>query len=244
MIRLTANPEGFGAVPDKLDAAEFTSEVPVQHSHSSYEDDKIGLYIGLWDTEAMTEAGGPYSCDEFMWLIEGSCGIRNNRTGEVEVVSAGMPFIIPKGYDCQWQQSVYLRKFYVISEHPKEDVPAVPAHEGIIIPTADAAMTEVVDGGPFAIKSGAKPQQNICYEDTTGRFRSGTWASAAFESEQRPFPYHQFAYVEDGSITVTDAEGAVEVFNKGDAFFIPAHTQCSAAVADNVCMFVTVVTSD
>lgn len=225
MIRLDANPAGFGDIADELNAADFVSDVPVQHSYSFYEDEEIGLSIGLWDTDAMTEAGGPYLCDEFMWLIEGSCAIRNNKTGEVETVYAGMPFVIPKGYDCQWQQSEYLRKFYVISEHPKEDIPAAPAHEGIVILDVD-------------------PLRNISYEDRTGRFWSGTWSSAAIKSEQRPFAHNEFAYVQEGAIMLTDSDGNAEVFNAGDAFFVPSGTVCSVVVENNVVLFKTVVKSD
>ncbi len=244
IIRMSPDPEGFGDIPDELDAADFTSDVPVQHSHSVYKDDEIGLSVGLWDTEAMAEAGGPYACDEFMWLIEGECQIRNNRTGEIEPVKAGTPFVIPKGYDCQWQQSGYLRKYYVISEHPGEEIPAAPAHEGIVIPRAGAVMIKVAADAPFAITSGARPQQNVFYTDTTGRFLSGTWASGAFSSRQRPFPYNEFAYVLDGSITLTDAEGAIQVFSAGDAFFIPEGVECSATVASNVHLTIAVIRPD
>ena len=216
IIRLSPDPEGFGETPDELDATDFSSDVPVQHTHSYYEDDEIGLYVGLWDTEAMVEAGGPYACDEFMWLLKGECQIRNNRTGEIETVKAGTPFVIPKGYDCQWHQPGYLRKFYVISEHPGERIPAVPAHEGIVIPKAS-------------------------YKDTTGRFFSGTWASEAFESRQRPFPYNEFAYVYEGSITLTDTKGAAQEFTAGDAFFIPEGVECEAAVASSVRLYITVI---
>lgn len=221
IIRLSPDPEGFGETPDELDATDFSSDVPVQHTHSYYEDDEIGLYVGLWDTETMVEAGGPYACDEFMWLIEGECQIRNNRTGEIETVKAGTPFVIPRGYDCQWHQPGYLRKFYVISEHPGEEIPAAPAHEGIVI-----------------------PKQNVCYKDTTGRFYSGTWASGAFASGLRPFPYNEFAYVYDGSITLTDTKGAAQEFTAGDAFFIPEGVECDAAVASNVRLYITVIKPD
>ena len=123
-------------------------------------------------------------------------------------------------------------------------MPAEPAHEGIVIPRADALMTEVVEDAPFAITSGAKPQQNICYKDTTGRFFSGTWAVQAFESVQRPFPYNEFAFVQDGSITLTNAEGAAEVFNAGDAFFIPEGVECKATVASSVRMTIAVIKSN
>ena len=244
IIRLSPDPEGFEDTPDELEAEDFNSEVPVQHTHSEYEDDEIGLYVGLWDTESMVEAGGPYACDEFMWLIEGECQIRNNRTGEIASVKAGTPFVIPRGYDCQWQQPGYLRKFYVISEHPGEAIPAVPAHEGIVILQADAMLSEIDDDAPFLVTGGARPQQNVCYKDATGRFFSATWAANAFESKQRPFPYNAFAYVQDGSITLTDAEAAAQVFNAGDAFFIPQGVECDATVANSVRLFITVVKSD
>lgn len=243
IIRLSPDAEGFGQTPDELEAEDFSSGVPVQHSHSYCDDDEIGLYVGLWDTGPMIEAGGPYACDEFMWLIEGECQIRSNRTGKIDTVKAGTPFVIPRGYDCQWHQPGYLRKFYVISEHPGEEMPAAPAHEGIVIPQADAVLTDVTDDFPFAITSGARPQQNICYEDTVGRFFSGTWASDDFDSEQRAFPYNEFAYVQDGSITLTDAEGAAQVFNAGDAFFIPQGAECRASVANSVRMYIAVVKS-
>jgi uncharacterized cupin superfamily protein len=243
IIRLRPDAEGFGQNPDELEAEEFSSAVPVQHTHSYWDDDDIGLYVGLWDTEAMIEAGGPYACDEFMWLIEGECRIRNNRTGEIDTVKAGTPFIIPRGYDCQWHQPGYLRKFYVISEHPDEEMPAMPAHEGVVIPQADAVLTDVAGDMPFAISSGAKPQQNICYEDTAGRFFAGTWACDAFDAEPCPFPYNEFAYVQDGSITLEDAEGTTQVFSAGDAFFVPQGTECRAKVANSVRLFIAVVKS-
>jgi uncharacterized cupin superfamily protein len=244
IIRLSSNPEGFGASPDALEAEDFSSDVPVQHTHSNFEDDDIGLYVGLWDTASMVETGGPYACDEFMWLIEGECQIRNNRSGEIETVKAGTPFIIPKGYDCQWQQTGYLRKYFVISEHPDEAIPAAPTHEGIVIPKADAILTEDAEDAPFAITSGARPKQNVCYKDKTGRFFSGTWASETFESAQRPFPYYEFAYVYDGSITLTDAQGVAQIFNAGDAFFVPKGVVCNASVANNVRLYFAVIKSD
>jgi uncharacterized cupin superfamily protein len=221
IIRLNPNPESFGETPDTLDAKDFSSDVPLQNTHSVYADDDIGLYVGLWDTQSMIETGGPYPCDEFMWLIEGECQIKNNKTGEIETVEAGSPFVIPKGYDCQWQQSGYLKKFFVISEHPGEEIPATPAHEGIV-----------------------RPQQDISYQDTTGRFYSGMLASEAFEYAREPFPHNQFAYVQDGSITLTDGQGAAHEFVAGDAFFIPEGLECSATVANSVRLYITVIGSN
>ena len=117
-------------------------------------------------------------------------------------------------------------------------------HEGIVIPKADAMLSEIDDDAPFQVTCGAGPQQNVCYKDTTGRFFSGTWASEDFESKQRPFPYNAFACVQDGSITLTEAELAAQVFNAGDAFFIPQGVECDATVANSVRLYIAVVKSD
>lgn len=241
IIRLQPDPQGFGDAPDELDTADFSSAMPVQHSCDVFKDEHIGLYVGIWDTESMVEAGGAYACDEFMWLIEGECQIRNNRTGEIESVKAGTPFVIPKGYDCQWQQAGYLRKYYVISEHPEESIPAAPTHEGIVVLNADAELVEVAEDEPFAITSGARPRHKICYEDVTGRFSSGTWACRAFESKLRPFPYNEFVLVQDGSITLTDSSGSAETFNTGDAFFVPQGVECKASVTHSVRLYFAIV---
>lgn len=244
IIRLVPDPPGFGDVADEVDPAEFASDVPVQHTFSAYEDDALGLYVGVWDTGAMVESPGIYPCDEFMWLLEGECQIKNNATGELETVSAGMPFVIPKGYDCQWQQTGYLKKYFLISEHPNEPMPAAPAHAGVVIPTADAAMTEIEGGGPFSITSGAVPRHNVCYEDTLGRFSAGTWAAGAFESAPAPFPYHKLAYVQDGAITLIDESGERQAYSAGDAFFIPQGVACAATVTDTVRLFFAALKAD
>jgi len=234
IIRLSANPAGFGETPDELTQDMFVSEIPVQHSYESYEDEDLGLYIGLWDTETMVETAGPYANDEYMWLLEGECEIKNSKTGEMEKVVAGEAFVIPRAYDCQWHQTGYLRKFYVVSENPAEEMPAEPVRDGIVILQPDAPVSANNEDQPFIVASGDQPKQHIAYKNVTSKFLSGTWVSSVFESELRPFPYNELAYVQDGSITLTDEQGSAHVFNTGDAFFIPEGIVCSAAVTDKV----------
>lgn len=220
----------------------FASELPVQHSHEVYEDEYLGLYVGVWDTTDMVETAGPYSCDEFMWLLEGEAAIKNNKTGAIETVRAGEPFVIPRGYDCQWHQTGYLRKFFVISENPSEDVPEKPAHEGIIIPQADAPLEPLSMVPAFLGKGGDCVQlEHICYRDNTGNFLAGTWSSESFESEKRPFPYNEFAYVQAGSINLIDVDGEEHSFSAGDAFFVPQGVICSARISEPVRLFFAIV---
>jgi uncharacterized cupin superfamily protein len=242
IIRLSADPEGFGQTPDKLSPDMFVSEIPVQHTHEYFQDEELGLYVGVWDTTEMIETAGPYPCDEFMCLLEGEAVIRNCKTGEMEKVNAGESFIIPKGYDCQWQQAGYLRKFFLISENPNEAVPEKPAIEGIIIPDADAPMESLTTEMPFpGVKDLPVQKQHISYKNGKGNFLAGTWESDPFESESRSFPYNEFARVISGSLTLLDEDGEKHLFEAGDALFIPEGVHCSAHAAVKVKLFFAIV---
>jgi uncharacterized cupin superfamily protein len=242
IIHISSNPEGFGVTPDELDPSMFVSALPVQHSHTYYENTELGLFVGVWDTNDMVEAGGAYECDEFMWLIEGEAEIRNRKTGEMEKAGAGSAFIIPKGYDCQWHQTGYLRKFFVISQHPEEVIPEHPTHEGILIPNAEKVLAPMVTASPFLLAGdGSSDRESVCYQDVTGRFLAGIWGSEKFESVARPFPYNEFAHVQAGSITLTDDKGEEHVFDAGDAFFIPEGVVCSAKATEDIRLLFAIV---
>ena len=228
IIRLSTAPQGFGQVADELEAEMFASAMPVQHSHSDYEDDDLGLYVGVWDTTDMQEAPGPYAMDEFMWLIEGQAVIKNITTGEQETVHAGEAFVIPKGYECQWQQQGYLRKFYVISEHPEEAIPASPTVEGIVKPHGNAPQAAFNGQDWFALNGAQVEQKNdVAYANENGKFTSGTFDSSAFSSDAQALPLNQFVYLLQGSLTLTDEQGVEHSFAENEAFFIPQGTVCS-----------------
>ena len=254
VTKLSPNPQGFGHVRDELDPQLFASELPVQHTHVYYEDDKLGLYIGVWDTSTMVEAAGPYPCDEFMYLLEGEVEIKNSKTGRMEKVQAGEAFVIPKGYDCQWHQTGYLRKFFVISEHPEEDIPKTPVVEGIIkLEVNNSASMAIQDAArlgikepkiPFIIKGKAPAQKYLpYYNDHTGNFMTGTWQSEAFKTEMQPFPRNEFVYLQSGSLIITEQEGDEQEFKAGDAFFVPQGALCSWRATGNVCTFYAILQS-
>ena len=242
IISLSAAPKGFGRNPDELTADMFVSELPVQHSHEYYADEELGLYVGVWDTTDMTETAGPYACDEFMYLIEGEAVIKNCKTGVKEKAKAGEAFLIPRGYDCQWHQTGYLRKYYLISENPNEPVPEKPTVEGIIIPGSDDPMEPLTKAEPFLVTSaGHNQRQHVCYRDGTGKFASGTWESEPFQSEPAAFPYHGFACVQAGSLTLTDESGDQHSFAASDAFFIPQGVVCRAEASEFTRLFFSIL---
>ena len=227
IIKLNANPEGFGCTSDKLEQAMFTSKIPVQHTHIYYEDEQSGIYIGVWDTTDMVEVPGSYGCDEFMLLLEGSAEIKNNKTGKVEKVNAGETFVIPWVYDCQWHQVGYLRKFFVIHEHANETKPNEPSHEGIIIPKFD--------------DSDKSEGSTVCYKNKSETFSTGLWQSEPFGSRPSPFTSLQFIYLVEGSLIITDDND--HHFNSGDAFIVPKSVNCHWKSSENVKLIYTTIGS-
>jgi uncharacterized cupin superfamily protein len=200
---------GFGDNADELEPGMFDSPMPVQHTHSYFEDDELGLYVGVWDTTSMTEVAGPYACEEFMWLLQGEVGIRNNKTGAVETVRAGEAFVIPRGYDCQWQQNGYLRKFFVIYESPGESQEGFAEAEGIVRPQLPTDVDLQVD-----------PYKSVSYRNGDGRFFTESWQSSAFQSEATSKPYHQLVYIVEGCLCIEDDTGVEHSFEAGEAVFL------------------------
>lgn len=216
IIRLSQTPPEFGDTPDELAPEIFVSTLPIQHSHSYFEDDEQGLYIGVWDTDDMVEAENPYPCDEFMVIIEGSVEIKNVQSGLSETVHAGESFVIPKGYNCQWRQQGYLRKFYVISEHPDEMIPQQPSLSAIA-----------------KINSKTQQGKNFCYQDNNQRFTAGLKENFISEVPLTLNSNNTFIYLKKGSVTITESAGKEHTFRSGEAFFIPANLACSWSFTEN-----------
>lgn len=217
IIKLIQNPVGFGDIPDELEQCMFESRLPKQHSHSYYEDEELGLYIGVWDTTDMIEAAAPYPCDEFMSVIEGAVELKNNKTKKVETVMAGESFVIPQGYDCQWHQNGYLRKFYVIYE-PQESAKN-PITENVIYfkEQCDVPWQNTSDGH----------KKKVLYQNHNQTFTTGIWQSSGFNTPAITFPYNEFITLKQGSLICTDDNGIEHKVSAGEALFVPQGACCS-----------------
>lgn len=219
IIKLSQSPENFGGVADELEESMFESPVPKQHTHSYYEDKSLGLYIGVWGTDDMIETAAPYVCDEFMSIIEGAVEIKNNLTGKKETIMAGESFVIPQGYNCQWHQNGYLRKFFVIYEPPEESIPAQPVCEHVIYIDEKSAIPwqETSDGY----------NKKVLYQSHNQNFTSGVWQANSFNTDCIAFPYNEFIMVKQGCLICTDEQGIEYKISIGEALFIPQGTRCS-----------------
>ena len=59
IIRLEPfGPANTGMQKMHLEPEEFQSKIPVQHVHVYYEDETLGLSVGVWDTTSMQEYSG------------------------------------------------------------------------------------------------------------------------------------------------------------------------------------------
>ena len=101
IIRLEPHgPTDSGMPKMRLSPGDFQSELPVQHKHIYYEDDALGLEVGVWDTTSMQEVFGPYPGDEFMWVLEGKViMVRRDPRGDSD--QSGSNFLHPKRHTHQ-----------------------------------------------------------------------------------------------------------------------------------------------
>ncbi len=56
---------------------------------------------------------------------------------------------------------------------------------------------------------------------------TGVWECAPCREEIDAYPVHEMMTVLAGSVTVTDADGNAETYEKGDTFFIPKGAPCT-----------------
>lgn len=206
IIRMSGSPEGFGEKPDELSQEMFSSSLPVQHSHSYFEDESIGLYVGVWDTTDMVETSGPYPCEEYMVLIEGCAEIENAESRSVDTVIANEGFLIPKGYNCQWHQKGYLRKFYVIYEN-ENAVNTTDSYDGIT-----------------KIKNNLNASNERLYQNGDQSFIVGTYYNEENGTFVEESNKHKFIYQRSGSIDICEQGQLPYTVKAGEAFFVPAGT--------------------
>ena len=231
IIRFETNgPADVGLQEMQLDPAGFQSELPEQHIHVYYADEALGLEVGVWTTTSMQEAFGPYPGDEFMWVLEGRVSMVDAENNET-LVKTDECFCIRNGIPISWKQVGFLRKLYMTYADPNSNTPEIAsADDGVMTLDAavlEAGMTKMESTEPLVIV-GDKPLQhdNILFTNDTGNMYVGMWDSTAFDSEMRPFPWHEMVRLLEGEVTITEADGSVHLFKAGDAFFIPMGAVC------------------
>ncbi len=224
IIKLSHNPIGFGDITNQLNTEIFELTQPTLHRHIYYEDETLGLQIGVWDSTDMSKISVPHGNDEFMVIIAGTVKIKNNKTDNIQTIMAGESVVIPQGYDYQWHQQGYLRKLYLI--YKPQEAPEKPVTEKVVYidETNDITWQETSDGH----------RKKTLYQNNNQRFTAGVWQSNALTTNLIDFPYHEFIFIDKGSLICTDEMGVENCFKSGDALFIAQGTRCAWKVNDKV----------
>lgn len=250
VIRLEKNgPDGSGLSKMDLSPSDFHGPVPIQTVHSYYNDDEIGLNVGVWTTTNMQEAFGPYPGDEFIWLLEGGFSMVDEDGQALDHYEEGESVFFRNGAPVSWMQKEFLRKFYITYLNPDNKPPvnvealgAVKAVDGSI--TQDQ-MTTLETTDPFTIE-GEKPIQNDYnhFTNDTEDMFVGTWDSTPFQSKMEAFPVYEFVQLLEGEITITEEDGTVHIFKSNDCFFIPKGTVCSWKTTEYVKKYYAMLTPE
>lgn len=212
-----------GLVPVRLDPADFHQMPVAQRVHVCFADEVLGLSVGVWDTTTMQEAFGPYPGDEFILVLEGGFRVLE-ASGDGVPATRGQSVIFRNGVPVSRKQNGYLRKVYIAYLDPRAGTPQIDSADGgIIVLDPDRNLTDahLLDG------TTTPQREELLFRNDHGNMDVGLWDTRTMLTEMAPFPWHEFAQVLDGEVTITEMDGTEHRFKAGDVFFVPEGTVCS-----------------
>lgn len=216
-------PEGLK--PMTLDPADFHVMPDQQTLHVYFEDPEMGVSAGVWTTTPMQERFGPYLGDEFIHVIDGHFDMMDTEDGSGSSVACakGQSVIFRNGVPVSWKQHDTLRKYYVSYRDPRAESPqGLSAENGVIVLNGEETL-----GDADLLEDTSTPQRcRVFYKNDHGNFEVGLWDTQVLNTPMEPFPWHEFAQVLDGEVTITGEDGEAQTFVAGDVFFVPAFTVC------------------
>ena len=206
---------------------EFAERPDEQLLHVYFEDEELGLGVGVWETTPMREPFGPYPGDEFIYVLKGNFTMLDNDANDLSSgvdCKAGQSVIFRNGVPVSWKQHDTLRKFYMTYTDPRAEIPSGLLAEGgiqTLDPDMELTDADLVKGTEVT------QRERVFFTNDHGNFEVGLWDTQGFlENDEKAFPCHEFGQVLDGECTITEADGTEHHFKAGDFFFIPAGTIC------------------
>ncbi len=210
-------------------ADEIASGKPVQHGFNYFTDPAGVLTAGIWECTPFTGTFGPYSVNEFMYLLEGSVALVDE-TGREQVVRKGEAFLIPKGLPCAWKQTERVRKFYVIFDDPSGLNPKDSSSLKMLRFEArgPGGKMETMALPDLSIFEGKPPVQHVhnYFTDLTGQMIAGVWDCTPMIRKMMVFPRNELMCLLEGSVTIVEGNGRAETFRAGDSFLVPQGLEC------------------
>ena len=209
---------------EEMTPDELLSAVPVQRGHIYHEEPSTGYLAGVWDCTAFDAKPGPYSVDEYMFLLEGSV-VMGLPDGTDIVVEAGQAFVIPKGFECQWKQPGYVKKFFMILDGGEGGGGANPSLERISVPDLRSAIRE--DGAADDAEQGAVAGSRMFFVNHDHSMTVSLTTHVASSTPMLASGIHELVQVLDGAIRLVTEGGADHAFEAGSSFYLPGDCLCA-----------------
>lgn len=218
------DPDRLALKPLELDPAGFQSPLPQQNYALIFEDEAIGLAVGVWDTTSMQEAFGPYPGDEYITVLDGSFAMVDAKHAPLATARAGDSVTFRNGAPSSWKQDGYLRKVYLTLHPPTGIVPDTASAQGAFCvlgpgqrpqgtPGPDGVTREAIfrnDAGTMTVTLCTFPAGRLPPADST--------------------PSHRLIRVLSGAITLTAPAHPPEHLTTGNHAFLPKGTLCTSDI--------------
>lgn len=199
-----------------------------QCSPEYYQDEKLGMYVGVGSGNVMIETSVPHGFNAFIYVIKGEAKFENSQIGNIETVKAGDSFVIPQGYDSQKYLQGNLQKFLVIYQQNTDNLPDVSINKHIIFIDEQHKMPWQKTSDGF--------HKKVQYESSNKKFTAGVWQGKNFETGMITFPYNEFILLKQGILVCVDDQGKTHTINAGEALFVPQGLCCSWQVQGKICL--------
>jgi uncharacterized cupin superfamily protein len=234
---LPIRPDALELQPLELDPEGFQSPLPVQHYAVVFEDDAIGLAVGIWDTTTMQEAFGPYPGDEFITVLDGHFAMVDAAGQSLATAGEGDSVTFRNGVPSSWKQDGYLRKIYLTLQDPTGAVPDIISAEGgfrVIDPASPPLGAPNPDG----------TLREMIFRNDAGTMTVTRYAFPAQSLPAAPCPSHRLIRVLQGTLTLTVPLSPPDAFGAGDHVFLPKGTACAMDIAAGTVVVIVDVTAD
>lgn len=211
-IRLEATgPEGEALEPMTVNPDDYAAEVPEQTIYYYHNDEKLGLYVGVWTTTSMQEAFGPYPGDEFMHVVEGRVDMLD-ADGSPTPVEEGQSFFVRNGIPASWLQKGDLRKFFLIYDNPNNARPTdLPHAGGVMVPDPAELSAKALGDGNL--------KRCHIYTSDDGKCVFDYQRTTDGISEDRSLSSYEFWQIISGSVEITEPDGTRQIFQTDQHYF-------------------------
>jgi uncharacterized cupin superfamily protein len=234
---LRIDPDAILLEPLDLDPEAFQSPLPLQHYALAFEDNTIGLAVGVWDTTTMQEAFGPYPGDEYVTVLDGSFAMVDVAGGTIAAAHAGESVTFRNGVPSSWKQVGYLRKVYLTLQDPKCETPSISSAEGgfcVLDPVRVPQGSREADG----------VTREVIFRNDSGTMTVTLCAWPALTLPLSPSQSHRLIRVLQGAITLSGPSAPPESFGPDAHAFLPKGTVCGWAVASGTIAVIVDVTAN